>query len=69
MSLEVQSGMESHNTMMKDEASKAQLQIMGVGDGPGDCSGTRAVAADPASPKFQEETETTSLYLVSQKSN
>lgn len=55
--------------MMKDTASKAQLQIMGVGDGPGDCSGTRAVAADLASPDFQEETETTSLYLVSQKSN
>lgn len=57
--------------MMKDKASKAQLQIMGVGDGPGDCSGTRAVAADLASPKFQEEykEETTSLYLVSQKSN
>lgn len=48
--------------MMKDAVSKAQLQIMGAGEGPGDCSGTRAAAADLASPKFREETETTSLY-------
>lgn len=52
---------------MKDAASKAQLQIIGVRDGPGGCSGTRAVAVDLASPKFQEETEATSLHLVSQK--